>query len=434
MENITVNLSAYPTAIGVEVNDWQPVVNVAYVPATLAGLSAAPLGHTHSYNELEDLPQTLTGDYNTLINVPSEFLPSYHWHDINDITGLGDMATQNNSSVTITGGTITLNNPFLGPVGSATTPGFSFSGDTNTGIFRVASDALGFSAGGSKIATISTSGLDLSGSLTGQGSDNKLALQLYGGPTDYGRIKTRKTTPFDCFDEWYPYGAYMGQSSGGVSGTGGANYGGAYVAQVGSSANGWGRSIISLLTTRAPGAGGNNGLCSVPLAVSLVGTFTIDNTNPLNQGKIRIIVGDTSTTTDAPPAATSSALSARGFGAEFYYSNANARQEIRLFAHNGTTYVQSSGVAFGSSGNWAGITSLVLASDGAGTIKLFGYASSSHSNPAQLPLLLTLTGGPTDSTYGKNGTITVTAQADGTYVSNNMYQHLRSKISLNSVL
>ena len=127
-------------------------------------------------------------------------------------------------------------------------------------------------------------------------------------------------------------------------------------------------------------------------------------------------------------------MSERGFGAEFYYSNANSRQEIRLFAHNGTTYVQSSGIAFGSPSNWAGITSLVLASDGAGTIKLFGYASSVHSNPPELPLLLTLTGGPTNSTYGKDGAITVTTQADGSNVSNHLYRHLRSKISLNTVL
>lgn len=49
------------------------------------------------------------------------------------------------------GGTVSLND------GSATSPSLNFSADTNTGIYRVGSDQLGISAGGSNQVTISTS-------------------------------------------------------------------------------------------------------------------------------------------------------------------------------------------------------------------------------------------------------------------------------------
>lgn len=43
---------------------------------------------------------------------------------------------------------------FLGPNGSAAAPTYSFSNDTNTGIYSVAADALGFSAGGTLRLTV----------------------------------------------------------------------------------------------------------------------------------------------------------------------------------------------------------------------------------------------------------------------------------------
>jgi hypothetical protein len=47
--------------------------------------------------------------------------------------------------------------------GSATAPGLAFSGDTNTGVFRKAADTLGFSAGGTEIASATSTAFTITG-------------------------------------------------------------------------------------------------------------------------------------------------------------------------------------------------------------------------------------------------------------------------------
>jgi hypothetical protein len=47
--------------------------------------------------------------------------------------------------------------------GSATSPGIAFSGDTNTGVFRKAADTLGFSAGGTEIASATSTAFTITG-------------------------------------------------------------------------------------------------------------------------------------------------------------------------------------------------------------------------------------------------------------------------------
>lgn len=56
-------------------------------------------------------------------------------------------------------GTVTASGTVLLADGSATTPSSSFAADTNTGVFRSASDTLAFSAGGSSRVTISTTAI-----------------------------------------------------------------------------------------------------------------------------------------------------------------------------------------------------------------------------------------------------------------------------------
>lgn len=45
--------------------------------------------------------------------------------------------------------------------GTATDPGITFSGDTNTGIYNIAADTIGFSAGGAERARIDSNGIEL---------------------------------------------------------------------------------------------------------------------------------------------------------------------------------------------------------------------------------------------------------------------------------
>ena len=47
----------------------------------------------------------------------------------------------------------------LGPNGSATAPTWSFSGDSNTGVYSAAADAIGFTAGGTARAVVTTQGI-----------------------------------------------------------------------------------------------------------------------------------------------------------------------------------------------------------------------------------------------------------------------------------
>ncbi len=58
-----------------------------------------------------------------------------------------------------TSGDITNAGVFLSSDGTASAPGYSFSGDTNTGIFRPSTDALGLTTGGSSRLTVTAAGL-----------------------------------------------------------------------------------------------------------------------------------------------------------------------------------------------------------------------------------------------------------------------------------
>jgi len=62
----------------------------------------------------------------------------------------------------------------LAPAGSASTPGFAFSGDENTGVFRSAADILNITAGGTEVSRFITSG--------GVGYVAVGAPNLYGAP------------------------------------------------------------------------------------------------------------------------------------------------------------------------------------------------------------------------------------------------------------
>lgn len=66
--------------------------------------------------------------------------------------------------------------PILGSSGSATAPTYSFSGDTNTGVYRQAADQLGITTGGTVVATVSTTNFSISGAsaVTLEGSTNNL--------------------------------------------------------------------------------------------------------------------------------------------------------------------------------------------------------------------------------------------------------------------
>jgi hypothetical protein len=232
--------------------------------------------------------------------------------------------------------------------------------------------------------------------------------------------------------EWDPYGANLGHSQGGNNGTG--SWGNLNTLNTGSAVGGWGRSVISQITTRSAGAGVTSGLCSVPLAVALVGSFTVDNTSSV----LRLIVGDAISGTPATSAAAS--LTARGFGVQWFMVGTQVK--VCLFAHNGTTL--TSGAEVNWAGNWSGQGMVIVASDGVGNIKLFMAGSDTHaalSRPVEATACR-ISGGPTDRIYGMSGTstvvnggaVTIVGTGDGSAVPGAKWHHMRGRIILGTVL
>jgi hypothetical protein len=201
--------------------------------------------------------------------------------------------------------------------------------------------------------------------------------------------------------------ANHGNSSGGA---GGAGIGGCAV-NCGTTATAYGKtaysSAYSQLTQRS-GAGidltSGVGVCAVGLisiGVSVSGQA------------FRVIVGDDSASV-APAVSTSNAISTRGFGFEVY--NNSGTRTVRLFAHDGTTYSTSSGVA---SFNFSSLNKLYLfwvKNDSAGNVYLHMVETTGSNNGGFPPFpsdpIITMTGGPTANTSAKRY-VTFQAITDG---------------------
>lgn len=69
------------------------------------------------------------------------------------------------SEVLTTDGQSTMSAQLKGFAGTVTLPGYSFSTDPNTGIYRIAADNIGVAAGGTKILDVSSTGLTVTGSV-----------------------------------------------------------------------------------------------------------------------------------------------------------------------------------------------------------------------------------------------------------------------------
>ncbi len=85
-------------------------------------------------------------------------------------------------------GTVSWKGPFAGVYGTAGMPAYSFVDDSDTGLFRAAADVLGLSAGGTKVAEISSAGLAVTGDVTGAnvtatGAVNAASLSVSGSVT-----------------------------------------------------------------------------------------------------------------------------------------------------------------------------------------------------------------------------------------------------------
>lgn len=87
-------------------------------------------------------------------------------------------------------GTITPSGVIVGSAGTNSAPGYTFSGDLNTGIYAIGADNLGITAGGTKIVDVATTGVAVTGTLstTGALSPASLSGTISGTPTFSGNL------------------------------------------------------------------------------------------------------------------------------------------------------------------------------------------------------------------------------------------------------
>jgi hypothetical protein len=252
--------------------------------------------------------------------------------------------------------------------------------------------------------------------LTGQSATNGTSAMT----RDLAR---RQRQLLDTYDNWDLFGSLFGMGFGGANGAGSYATGGQ--AQSGNAIGGWARIVLATYTTRPGGAGLNNGLCSVPIAVALVGSFS-----PGTGSAVRIIFGAKASGT--PYWSTQNPLVASGFGLEIYVVTGVTK--MRLFTHNGTTF--NYGTAQNFTGIWTGVCHLVVTHNGAGRVQLYHVGSDSHvalGTPV-LQSAMTMNTGPTSGTYGEEGAVSMEAVGNNTIASAALGNVMRGRMFLNHPL
>lgn len=79
-----------------------------------------------------------------------------------------DIANEITNSVAADGQT-SMTGPLKGYSGSVSAPGYTFSADTNSGMYRIGADNIGLAVGGTKIIDVSSTGVDITGTVTANG-------------------------------------------------------------------------------------------------------------------------------------------------------------------------------------------------------------------------------------------------------------------------
>jgi hypothetical protein len=116
-------------------------------------------------------------------------------------------------------------------------------------------------------------------------------------------------------------------------------------------------------------------------------------------------------------AANANATTGRGFGWRIAWNNSTSKLEFNLWAHDGTTYVEGTGIDTGlGAGNLDGFFNIILRLASDGTVSAntwFGSSTSSSSVPSATPSV-TLAGGPTSGSFANLGTPSWIAAAHST--------------------
>lgn len=99
--------------------------------------------------------------------------------------GVIGFSTEGVSRVTLSSGALTSTVRYAAQDGSAATPAIGFSSDNNTGIYRIGTDNLGIAAGGSNIVDVSTSGMIVTGDIRATDDMRVDSLLQFGANTGF---------------------------------------------------------------------------------------------------------------------------------------------------------------------------------------------------------------------------------------------------------
>ena len=141
---------------------WQSLAS--YISGTLTVTGAASLQSTLAVNG----NTTLGDDSGDTLTITGNVVSTPNGLNIDSNTLVVD-ATNNRVGVVTASPTVALDvtgdikasSTIQSANGTATAPGITFSGDTNTGIYNIAADTIGFSANGAESARIDSQGIEL---------------------------------------------------------------------------------------------------------------------------------------------------------------------------------------------------------------------------------------------------------------------------------
>lgn len=166
--SLAIGLSAVPAAAQVDVT-----------PMRAASIGANPTDPDGSSLRLQDL-LTAGGTSVLLVDAEGDVIRRVLGvADIPSVFGRTDTTNTWSQAQTFSGGA-------LFPNGSAGTPSGRFSGDTNTGFYRVSADSFGIAVGGALGLTVNTTGTSAAGTLTSSGAFTASSTSTLTGATTVG--------------------------------------------------------------------------------------------------------------------------------------------------------------------------------------------------------------------------------------------------------
>jgi hypothetical protein len=133
--------------------------------------------------------------------------------------------------------------------------------------------------------------------------------------------------------------------------------------------------------------------CAVPIAISV----SVTGATPADAGT-SLVFGYINDWSSPLPPTGSDLLAIRGFAFRIFWSNANSRFEIMLSAHNGTSITNSAPVQIPLGIVITRVTSFIISSNGAGTVRLYSGTPSDLYRISRTPIA-TISGGPTDGEF-----------------------------------